>query len=35
MELFRQIFPQAWKGLYGKKTVSQVIAETISEEARR
>jgi|YelNatPaOPRAMG01_1025707.scaffolds.fasta_scaffold28243_3 hypothetical protein len=35
MELFRQIFPKHWQMLYGKKTVSQVIAETISEEARR
>jgi hypothetical protein len=35
MELFRQLFPQAWEGLYGKKTASQVVAETVRQEARR
>jgi len=35
MELFRQLFPQAWKGLYGKKTPSQVVAKTVREEAGR
>ena len=34
MELFRQLFPKPWQGIYGKKTASQVIAETISEARR-
>ena len=35
MELFRQLFPKPRQGIYGKKTASQVVAETVREEARR
>ena len=35
MELFRQLFPKQWQMLYGKKTASQVVAETVRQEARR
>jgi hypothetical protein len=31
MELFRQLFPQVWKGLYGNKTAAQVVADTVKE----
>ena len=34
MELFRQLFPQVWKGLHGNKTASQVVAETVKASVK-